>query len=97
MQYISYAQRGDFEKCAHASFDCVACGICASRCPAQITHSQVGMLARRLTGKYISSESKHLTNRVSEITTGEFDARMKELMEKPLDELKELYNKRDIE
>ena len=26
MQYIAYAQRGDFEKCAEESFDCVMCG-----------------------------------------------------------------------
>ena len=26
MQYIAYAQRGEFEKCAEESFDCVMCG-----------------------------------------------------------------------
>ena len=26
MQYIAYAQRGEFEKCAEESFDCVGCG-----------------------------------------------------------------------
>lgn len=25
MQYNAYAQRGEFEKCAHESFDCVGC------------------------------------------------------------------------
>ena len=30
MQYIAYAQRGDFEKCAEESFDCVMCGVCSS-------------------------------------------------------------------
>ena len=34
MQYIAYAQRGEFKKCAEESFDCVMCGICSSRCPA---------------------------------------------------------------
>ena len=33
MQYIAYAQRGDFEKCAEESFDCIGCGICAYVCP----------------------------------------------------------------
>ena len=30
MQYIAYAQRGEYKKCAEASFDCVACGDHAS-------------------------------------------------------------------
>ena len=56
MQYIAYAQRGEYEKCAEQSFDCVMCGICSSRCPAGISHPQVAMLARRLNGKYIAPE-----------------------------------------
>lgn len=96
MQYIAYAQRGDFEKCAHASFDCVACGICASRCPAQITHAQVGLLARRLTGKYIAPESEHLTERVAQIERGEYTEILEQLMQKPLEEIKELYNNREM-
>ncbi len=38
MQYIAYAQRGDFAACAEESFDCVMCGVCSSRCPAGISH-----------------------------------------------------------
>ena len=30
MQYIAYAQRGEFDKCAEESFDCVMCGVCSS-------------------------------------------------------------------
>ena len=37
MQYIAYAQRGEYEKCARESIDCVGCNICASRCPASYT------------------------------------------------------------
>lgn len=97
MQYIAYAQRGDFEKCAEESFDCVMCGICSSRCPAGITHPQVGLLARRLTGKYLAPTSEHLEARVQEILNGDFKAIIESLMQKPLDELKELYNTREIE
>lgn len=96
MQYIAYAQRGEFEKCAEESFDCVGCGICASRCPAGITHYNVGLLARRITGKYIAPESKHLTERVQEIKDGKMDVELNEIMNKSIDELKELYNHRDI-
>ena len=45
MQYIAHAQRGEFEKCAELSFDCVMCGVCSSRCPAGISHPQVALLA----------------------------------------------------
>ena len=97
MQYIAYAQRGDYEKCAELSFDCVMCGICSSRCPAGISHPQVAMLARRINGKYIAPEAKHLTERCREIEDGLCAAELEAIMAKPIEELKELYNHRDIE
>lgn len=97
MQYIAYAQRGDFEKCAEESFDCIGCGICTSRCPAGISHPMVGVLARRLTGKYIAPKSQHLAERVEAINSGEFDSLIEQVMQKPIEEMKELYNNRDIE
>ncbi|MBE5774242.1 MAG: 2Fe-2S iron-sulfur cluster binding domain-containing protein [Clostridiales bacterium] len=97
MQYIAHAQRGEYDKCAELSFDCVMCGICSSRCPAGISHPQVAMLARRLNGKYIAPESKHLTERVKEIQDGLCEQAMEAIMAKPISELKELYNHRDIE
>ena len=97
MQYIAYAQRGEYEKCAEESFDCVMCGVCSSRCPAGISHPQVGVLARRLTGKYLAPGSEHLEARVKEINDGTFKELIEDLMQKPLEELKELYNTREIE
>ena len=97
MQYIAHAQRGEYDKCAELSFDCVMCGICSSRCPAGISHPQVAMLARRLNGKYIAPESRHLTERVKEIQDGLCADAMEAIMAKPIEELKELYNHRDIE
>jgi len=97
MQYIAHAQRGEYDRCAELSFDCVMCGICSSRCPAGISHPQVAMLARRLNGKYIAPESKHLTERVREIEDGLCAEAMEAIMAKPIEELKELYNHRDIE
>lgn len=97
MQYIAYAQRAEYEKCAEESFDCVMCGICSSRCPAGISHPQVAILARRLYGKYIAPECRHLIERVKEIEDGKFDEAMKEIMTAPLERQKELYNTREIE
>ena len=97
MQYIAYAQRGEYEKCAEESFDCVMCGICSSRCPAGISHPQVAILARRLYGKYIAPSCEHLIERVKEINEGKHDESMSEIMNKSLEEQKALYNSRDIE
>lgn len=97
MQYIAYAKRGDFEKCAQESFDCTACGICSVRCPANISHNLVGLLARRITGKFIQPEAKHNTECACAIEKGEFDAPMAEIMGKSMDELKEMYDNRDFE
>ncbi|MBQ9895337.1 MAG: (2Fe-2S)-binding protein [Ruminococcus sp.] len=100
MQYIAYAQRGEYDKCAEESFDCVMCGVCSSRCPAGISHPQVAMLARRLNGKYIAPECQHLADRVNEVNEGIYDEKMAELMAKAVDsvqELKDMYNNREIE
>ena len=97
MQYIAYAQRGEFKKCADTSFDCVMCGVCSSRCPAGISHPQVAELARRLYGKYIAPSCEHLEKRVEEINNGDYIKILEDIMQKPIEEMKELYNNRDIE
>ena len=97
MQYIAYAQRGDFAKCAEESFDCIMCGVCSSRCPAGISHPQVGVLARRIYGKYVAPKTEHLEKRVAEILAGDFDEPMKELMAKPMSEIREMYANREFE
>ena len=97
MQYIAYAQRGEYEKCAEESFDCVMCGACSSRCPAGISHPQVALLARRLTGKYLTPESEHLLRRVREVEDGAYTDAIAALKAKTADELKKLYNERVIE
>ena len=97
MQYIAYAQRGEYEKCAEESFDCVMCGVCSSRCPAGISHPQVAMLARRLNGKYLAPHCDHLDERIQEIKDGKFIPLIESLLGKSLEEMQELYNTREIE
>lgn len=97
MQFIAYAQRGDFKACADESFDCVGCGCCSTRCPAGISHPMVGVLARRLTGKYIAPKTEHLQTRVEEVRKGAYDELIEQVMLKPIIEMKELYNSREIE
>ena len=98
MQYISYAQLGDFAKCADLSFDCVMCGCCSSRCPAGISHPQVAELARRINGKYLQPQTQHLIDRVAEIDAGKCEKDIKKFVDmstKDLAKIKELYNTRE--
>ena len=67
------------------------------RQPAGISHPQVAELARRINGKYLMPEAKHLTERVKEIEDGLMEKEIEAIMAKPISELKELYNHRDIE
>ena len=97
MQYIANAQRSNFEACAEGSFDCIGCGCCVARCPAGISHPMVGILARRLTGKYIAPVAEHLKVRIDEVKSGVYDDLIEQMMQKPITEMKELYNTREIE
>lgn len=97
MDYIQAAMRGDIATVADLSFDCVACGLCALRCPAEITQHKVGILARRLFGRYLRKESKDLQARLREVKSGQFDAEYADLMGMGKDSLSKLYFARDIE
>jgi len=97
MQYIAYAQRGDYEKCAKESFDCIMCGICSSRCPAGISHPQTAILARRLYGKYIAPPAQHLENRLKEMEGSEVEEMVEQMMNRAIEDLRALYDARDIE
>ncbi len=59
--------------------------------------SDGSILARRLTGKYIAPEAKHLTKRVEEIHEGKYDDLIEKIMQKPITDMEELYNNREIE
>ena len=55
------------------------------------------MLARRINGKYLAPDCGHLNDRVQEIKDGTFNDLIEALMQKPIEEIKELYNNREIE
>lgn len=97
MDYIQAALRGDIAKVADLSFDCVACGLCALRCPAEIIQHKVGILAKRLYGRYMHKESKELAQRLEDVRAGKYDAEYQELMAMTKESLSKLYYDRDIE
>ncbi|MFQ5906868.1 MAG: 4Fe-4S dicluster domain-containing protein, partial [bacterium] len=97
MDYVQAALRGDIAKAADLSFDCIMCGLCAARCPAEIVQYNVAILCRRLFGKYIAKKAGHLKEMVVKVEAGRFDDRLKQLMSADTKELQELYKNREIE
>jgi ferredoxin len=97
MDYIQSAMRGDIAAVADMSFDCVACGLCALRCPAEIIQHEVGILSKRLTGRYLRKESKELDDRLEEINSGKYNSEYVKLMGLDKVALSELYYGRDVE
>ena len=97
MDYIQAAIQGDIERVMDLSFDCISCGLCAVRCPSEIVQYNVGILARRLYGRYLSPESKQLKKRIREVKSQKFDEEFKKLMKMKEKDLKKIYYDRDME
>ena len=91
MDYIQSAIQGNFESLTAQSFDCIQCGLCAMRCPAEIVQYNVAQLGRRMYGRHGSPEPAHLTARLKEIEDGKFSAALDELVAASTDELRERY------
>jgi ferredoxin len=97
LDYIAAALRGDLEALANLSFDCIQCGLCVARCPAELVPPNIALIGRRLYGKYLSPPAHHLDQRVNEINSGVFQSEISGLVSLPLDELRARYNAREIE
>jgi len=89
--------RGDIPRLADLSFDCIMCGMCVSRCPAEEAQPNIAILARRLYGRYLAPRAQHLAERVAEIDAGAFDEELARIKAMPDAELRQKYNTRDIE
>ncbi|OGC40075.1 4Fe-4S ferredoxin [candidate division WOR-3 bacterium RBG_13_43_14] len=97
MEYIAAGKRGDIAVMAEISFDCIQCGLCAMRCPAELAQYNLAQLARRLHGKYNTPAPEHLNKRVEEIIQGKFTKELEDLIKMSVDELRKVYTARDIE
>lgn len=95
--YISAALRGDLADLADISFDCIMCGLCVARCPAEIVPPNISLLGRRLYGRYLAPTAGHLHKRVQEIEAGTFQEAISELKTLTIGELKARYSQREIE
>jgi heterodisulfide reductase subunit C len=94
MNYVQAALKGDFAEVAERSFDCISCGLCAMRCPAEIVPYHIALLARRIYGKAILRRSTEAKRMIQAIDNGTFDQALTELAHKSLKELQTLYEAR---
>ncbi|MDZ7263971.1 MAG: 4Fe-4S ferredoxin, partial [candidate division KSB1 bacterium] len=87
----------DIKKAAESSFDCVMCGLCSARCPAEEAQYNIAILARRLYGRYILPRAEHLAKRVQEIESGKYEPMLQDLMKADKATLMKLYKERQTE
>lgn len=109
MDYIAAIKQGDIEKAAELSFDCIQCGLCATRCMAEMPQYHIAQMARRLRGKYLAPKSKHCDEQVEAIAKGLYDDVVENLkahgnvdpstheITEEIKKLKELYSQRQLE
>lgn len=96
MRFVQSSIIGDFEEVSRLSFDCIECGLCAIRCPAEIVPHLVARLARRVYARYVAGLSELVEKRVSEIEDGFYDDELDEISKLDTQQIKELYSKRDF-
>lgn len=97
MDYVQAAKRGDIATVMDLSFDCVVCGMCMLRCPAEITQPLMGIMAKRLYGRYLRKDSPELAVRVKAVEEGAYDDEYAELMAMSREALSKRYYARDSE
>jgi len=89
--------RGDIAQAASLSFDCIQCGLCSMRCPADIKHYHMAQMARRIYGRYMSPITEHLEKRIAEIEKGVYEEELDALVKMTRSELEEIYAARVVE
>lgn len=97
MQFVQAAIKGDVEEVSKLSFDCIECGLCAVRCPAEIVPYFVARLARRVYGRYLVGLADLLEKRQKEIDEGLFDDDLEKISKMELQKIRDIYSKRDFE
>jgi ferredoxin len=96
-EYMAEAMKGNIAAVARASFDCIMCGLCATRCPTEQAQYRIAILCQRLYGKYLVPTSQHLEDRVREIWEGKYNEALRGLRNLSLEQLQSCYQAREIE
>jgi formate hydrogenlyase subunit 6/NADH:ubiquinone oxidoreductase subunit I len=97
MDYISAVKRGDLEAAKRISFDCIQCGLCASRCMGELPQYHIAQLARRLYGGKLAPKAEHLATAVEKIAAGKYQEAIAQLKAMDAAELRKVYTEREME
>jgi len=97
LDVISAVKRGDLEAAKELSFDCIQCGLCASRCMGEMAQYHIAQLARRLVGGKITPKAEHLEVMCGSIEAGVFADPIGQLKSMDADALKQAYVEREME
>ncbi|MBE0416042.1 MAG: 2Fe-2S iron-sulfur cluster binding domain-containing protein, partial [Dehalococcoidia bacterium] len=97
MDCISAIKQGNIAKAAELSFDCIQCGLCASRCMGELPQYHIFQLARRIYGGKIAPRAKHLADAVKVIKEGRYEEMLRELMKMDEEGLERVYQERELE
>lgn len=97
MDYIAAIKRGDLLKAMQLSFDCIQCGLCASRCMGELPQYHIAQLVRRLVGGKLTPAAGHLGTMVDRIAEGHYGDMLAALKVLDAQKLREVYSAREIE
>jgi len=91
MNYVSAAISGDYQRVVGLSIECVACGLCAARCPAELAPFNIALLIRRMVGRHLIQPSVQLAERLEEIKSGKYEKELQELKNAEKSEIEKRY------
>ena len=97
MDVMAALKQGNIAKAATLSFNCIQCGLCASRCMGELPQYHIAQLARRIYGSKIVPRAEHLAEAVVASNNGRYDAYLKTLMKMGEEELRRVYQAREME
>ena len=92
MQCMSRLLQGDIRSVAEMTISCVMCGMCAGRCPAELSPYLYFLLCRRIHGRYFLKPFLDVPPRIEEINQDKYTLELDQLMTLDIEELKKIYS-----
>jgi ferredoxin len=77
---IWYAVFGDFAKVADLTMSCNMCGLCITRCVADMPPNLIGLYARRAQGALYAPPAEELGRRIADVAEGRFRDELDQLL-----------------